>query len=44
VADVDRELQDEQRRYDRETDHGTNGVAQDQWTRTIRQQLGLPAR
>jgi hypothetical protein len=44
VADVDRELQEEQRRYDRETDHGTNGAAQDQWTRTIRQQLGLPAR
>jgi hypothetical protein len=44
VAEIDRELQEEQRRYDRETDHGTNAVAQAHWRSTIRQQLGLPAR
>jgi Bacterial protein of unknown function (DUF922) len=44
VAEIDRELQEEQRRYDRETDHGTNAAAQEHWKRTIRPQLGLPAR
>ena len=44
VAEIDRELQEEQRRYDRETDHGTNHVAQEGWRRTIRRRLGLPSR
>jgi Bacterial protein of unknown function (DUF922) len=35
VAEVDRELQDEQQRYDRETGHGVNARAQDQWRRRI---------
>lgn len=42
IAQIDRELQEEQSRYDRETNHGTNPVAQDQWKRRIRQQLGQP--
>jgi hypothetical protein len=44
VSDADRELQDEQRKYDAETNHGTNPVAQDQWRRKIRQQLDLASR
>jgi hypothetical protein len=44
IADVDRDLQEQQSRYDRETDHGLNAAAQERWTRTVRRQLGLPAR
>ena len=44
VADIDRDLQEQQSRYDRETDHGLNADAQDRWTKAIRRQLGLPAR
>ena len=40
LAQIDRDLQDEQRRYDRETNHGLNAVAQDRWKLMIRQQLG----
>ena len=36
VAQADRELQEEQQRYDRETGHGTNARAQDAWRRRIR--------
>ena len=36
VVEADRELQEEQQRYDRETAHGTNVRAQDQWKRRIR--------
>jgi hypothetical protein len=36
VQEVDRELQEEQSRYDRETSHGANMRAQDQWKRRIR--------
>ena len=36
VAEIDRELQEEQAKYDRETSHGVNLRAQDQWTRKIR--------
>ncbi len=39
VVQVDRELQEEQQRYDRETGHGTNARAQDQWRRRIRDLL-----
>jgi hypothetical protein len=39
VADVDRELQEEQHRYDRETNHGVNVRMQDQWRRKILAQL-----
>jgi hypothetical protein len=39
VAAIDGELQEEQRRYDRETGHGTNVRAQDQWKRKIRELL-----
>jgi hypothetical protein len=35
VAQADRELQEEQRRYDRETSHGINARAQEQWKRRI---------
>ena len=35
VAEIDRELQEEQARYDRETSHGVNLRAQDQWKRKI---------
>ena len=35
VAEVDRELQEEQHRYDRETAHGVNVRMQDQWNRKI---------
>ena len=42
IAEIDRELQEEQCRYDRETSHGTNAVAQDQWKRRIRKQLEQP--
>jgi hypothetical protein len=36
IAQADRELQEEQQRYDRETGHGINAAAQDQWRRRIR--------
>jgi len=36
VVEADRELQEEHQRYDRETGHGTNVRAQDQWKRRIR--------
>jgi len=42
IAEIDRESQEEQSRYDRETSHGTNPVAQDQWKRRIRKQLEEP--
>ena len=35
VGDAERELQEEQQRYDSETSHGTNARAQDQWKRRI---------
>jgi hypothetical protein len=35
VSQADRELQVEQQRYDRETAHGINARAQDQWKRRI---------
>jgi hypothetical protein len=35
VVRVDRELQEEQQRYDRETGHGVNARAQEQWKRRI---------
>jgi hypothetical protein len=35
VARADRELQEEQQRYDRETAHGVNARAQEQWKRRI---------
>ena len=36
IARADRDLQDEQERYDRETGHGVNARVQDQWKRRIR--------
>lgn len=39
IAQADRNLQEEQQRYDRETRHGTNARAQDQWKRRIRAML-----
>ena len=39
VATVDRELHAEQQRYDRETAHGLDARAQDQWKRRIRARL-----
>jgi hypothetical protein len=36
VVQADRELQEEQQRYDRETGHGINPRAQEQWKRRIR--------
>jgi hypothetical protein len=36
IAEIDRELQEEQQRYDRETSHGVNARAQDTWRRRIR--------
>lgn len=39
VVQADRELQEEQQRYDRETAHGTNARAQEQWTLKIRKAL-----
>jgi hypothetical protein len=36
VAKADRELQAEQARYDRETSHGVNARAQDQWAQRIK--------
>ena len=36
VVEADRELQEEQQRYDRETGHGINARAQEQWRRRIR--------
>ena len=35
VLEADRELQEEQQRYDRETSHGINVRAQEQWKRRI---------
>lgn len=35
VAEADLELQEEQQRYDRETGHGVNARAQEQWKRRI---------
>jgi hypothetical protein len=35
VVESERELQEEQQRYDRETGHGTNARAQEQWKRRI---------
>jgi hypothetical protein len=35
VAEIDRELQQEQARYDRETRHGVNLRAQEQWKRRV---------
>ncbi len=35
IVQADRELQDDQQRYDRETGHGTNARVQDQWKRRI---------
>ena len=39
VVQADRELQEEQQRYDRETAHGTNARVQEQWARKIRKAL-----
>ena len=39
VTQADRELQEEQQRYDRETSHGVNARAQEQWKRRIRAML-----
>jgi hypothetical protein len=39
IVRADRELQEEQQRYDRETSHGLNARAQDQWRRRIRSLL-----
>ena len=39
VAQADRELHEEQQRYDRETSHGVNTRAQEQWKRRIRAML-----
>jgi hypothetical protein len=39
IARADRELQEEQQRYDRETIHGINTRAQEQWSRRIRAML-----
>jgi len=36
VIEADRELQEEQSRYDLETGHGTNMRAQDQWAQRVR--------
>ena len=39
ISQADRELQAEQQRYDRETAHGIDARAQDQWKRRIQAQL-----
>jgi hypothetical protein len=39
VAEVDQELQEEQVRYDRETGHGVNAQAQDQWSQRVQRLL-----
>ncbi|HUP40335.1 MAG TPA: DUF922 domain-containing protein [Vicinamibacterales bacterium] len=39
VVQADRELQEEQQRYDRDTAHGTNARAQEQWTQKIKKAL-----
>jgi predicted secreted Zn-dependent protease len=39
VVQADRELQEEQQRYDRETAHGTNARAQHQWALKVRKAL-----
>ena len=36
IARADRDLQEEQERYDRDTGHGVNARVQDQWKRRIR--------
>jgi hypothetical protein len=36
IAEADRDLQEEQQRYDRETGHGVNAAVQDRWKRRIR--------
>ena len=40
IERINRDLQDTQRRYDRETGHGTNGVAQLRWVGRVRKLLG----
>jgi hypothetical protein len=42
ITEIDRDLQEEQRHYDRETSHGTNAAAQDRWKRAIRRRLDQP--
>jgi len=39
VADIERAWTDEQSRYDKDTDHGANRVAQRQWELRVRRQL-----
>jgi hypothetical protein len=39
IADIDRELQNEQERYDRETAHGTNVSRQRDWERRVQRDL-----
>jgi hypothetical protein len=39
VVKADRDLQQEQARFDAETSHGSNGLVQGQWGARIRQQL-----
>ena len=39
IARADRDLQEEQERYDRETAHGVNARVQAQWKRRIGDQL-----
>lgn len=39
VSEIDRELEEEQQRYDRETAHGINERAQEQWRRRVRAML-----
>jgi hypothetical protein len=36
ITRADRELQEEQQRYDRETGHGVNARVQEQWKQRIR--------
>jgi hypothetical protein len=36
ITELDRELQEEQQRYDRETGHGVNARAQDAWKQKVR--------
>ena len=35
VVEIDRELQEEQSRYDRETNHGADARTQDRWRRRV---------
>ena len=39
IEKIDRDLQEEQRRYDRETAHGVNAAAQAKWAEKIRKLL-----